>query len=396
MTPLFNKPLAEVSQQDIQDLKDNRIPESRTLDYKRDLYSPNDDGKREFLKDVTAFANTAGGYLVLGVDEQEGVPIAVDGVDVADFDKQRLQWENLLGTAVDPPLRGVGFQPVSLDTGRSVLVVEIPRSIARPHGVVTAKGQFRFCGRNTGGAYPFEVSDLRQAFLASETLAEKIRAFRRDRLSQIAVGETPLPLVARPKLVLHVLPASAFELGTRYRLTNDLRAKLQPISGGGGDHRFNFDGLVAYDGNIGEGQAGTYSQLFHNGIVEAVDTWFLDERPKDKSIPSKGLETQLADAVGRYVAFLAALGAGFPQWICLSLLGVKGYGMGLDRGAYYPQGPHPIERNDLIVPEVEINDRGQAPEQVLKPAFDSIWNACGYERSQNYDEQGNWLLMSKT
>ncbi len=394
MTPLFRKPLAEVVQQDIQELKENRIPESRTLDYKRDLYSPNDDGKREFLKDVTAFANTAGGYLVLGVDEQEGVPIAVDGVNVADFDKQRLQWENLLGTAVDPPLRGVGFRPVTLDTGRSVLVVEIPRSIARPHGVVTARGQFRFYGRNTGGAYPFEVSDLRQAFLSSETLAERMRAFRRDRLSQIAVGETPLPLVARPKLVLHVLPASAFELGTRYRLTNDLRAKFKPIPGGGGDHRFNFDGLVAYDGNIREGQAGTYSQLFHNGIVEAVDTWFLADRAKERTIPCKGFEIQLVDAVDRYVAFLADLGVGLPLWISLSLLGVKGCRMALEPGAFYPRGQHPIERNDLMIPEIEISDRGQAAEQVLKPAFDSIWNACGWERSENYDEQGNWLLKS--
>ena len=28
------------------------------------------------------------------------------------------------------------------------------------------------------------------------------------------------------------------------------------------------------------------------------------------------------------------------------------------------------------------------PDAVLKPCFDSIWNACGYPRSMNYDEEG--------
>jgi hypothetical protein len=394
MMPLFNKPLAEVIQQDIQGLKDNQISESRTLDYKRDLYLPNDEGKREFLKDVTAFANTAGGYLVLGIEEQKGVPVAIDGVEVSDFDKLKQQWENWFSTAVDPPLRGVVFPrlPVRLDSGRDVLIIEIPRSISRPHGVVIGKGQFRFFGRNSAEAYPFEVSDLRQAFLASETLAAQIRGFRRDRLSQIAVGEeTPLTLPLGAKLVLHLLPVSSFELGRRYRLSNDLREKPWPIGCGGGSHRFNFDGLVTYIGSQAQGQAQAYTQLFHSGIIEAVDTKLLRIHNGKTQIPSKTFEIELVEAVNRYMAFLIDLGVDLPLWISLSLLGVKGYSMAVGPEVIVYED-HPIEREDLILPEIEVTEREQPVEQILKPTFDSIWNACGYERSLNYDEKGNWLL----
>lgn len=47
----------------------HRVPESRTLEYKRDLPDPKDrDSKREFLGDVTSFANAQGGDIVYGIE----------------------------------------------------------------------------------------------------------------------------------------------------------------------------------------------------------------------------------------------------------------------------------------------------------------------------------------
>ncbi|HUY72215.1 MAG TPA: ATP-binding protein, partial [Gaiellaceae bacterium] len=44
-------------------------PEGKTLDFKRDL-----SGKKGVLKDLVAFANTSGGVLVIGVDDDKTVP----------------------------------------------------------------------------------------------------------------------------------------------------------------------------------------------------------------------------------------------------------------------------------------------------------------------------------
>ena len=49
------------------------LPETETLDYKRDAYGRSDADKREFCKDVSGLANTRGGDLVLGMEEKDHV-----------------------------------------------------------------------------------------------------------------------------------------------------------------------------------------------------------------------------------------------------------------------------------------------------------------------------------
>jgi len=43
-----------------------------------------------------------------------------------------------------------------------------------------------------------------------------------------------------------------------------------------------------------------------------------------------------------------------------------------------------------LLPEVTIENYDEPPEKILKPCFDSIWNACGLSRDYHYDENGNW------
>lgn len=81
---MIHKPIDALNEQDILDLVDNEMSEGKTLDYKRDLPADNNDGKAEFLADVVSFANTAGGYMLFGVDEDKGVAIAVPGIELKD------------------------------------------------------------------------------------------------------------------------------------------------------------------------------------------------------------------------------------------------------------------------------------------------------------------------
>jgi hypothetical protein len=47
---------------------------ARLGDYKRDIYGNSENDKREFLADVSSFANTIGGDIVIGIDEASGLP----------------------------------------------------------------------------------------------------------------------------------------------------------------------------------------------------------------------------------------------------------------------------------------------------------------------------------
>lgn len=114
--------------------------------------------------------------------------------------------------------------------------------------MVTLEGSSRFYARNSAGKYQLEVDEIRSAFIASESLAERLRRFRSDRIAKIVADEAPLPLVSKPKIVLHVVPIS-FASSTNIDLnlvkhlvenSNDFR----PIDSGAYNYRYNFDGFL--------------------------------------------------------------------------------------------------------------------------------------------------------
>ncbi|MGW7097527.1 AlbA family DNA-binding domain-containing protein [Streptomyces sp. NPDC054874] len=59
----------DLTEDDLQRAVDSQIPEGVDLDWKKDFYPGTDAGKKELAKDVCAMANTAGGMVVVGVDD---------------------------------------------------------------------------------------------------------------------------------------------------------------------------------------------------------------------------------------------------------------------------------------------------------------------------------------
>ena len=61
------KPLEQIAADHLPALITNAVSEGRTIDYKRELPGNSDGDKKEFLADVSSFANTSGGDLVFGM-----------------------------------------------------------------------------------------------------------------------------------------------------------------------------------------------------------------------------------------------------------------------------------------------------------------------------------------
>ena len=95
-------------------------PEGKQLEFKRDLSSP-----MPILKTLVAFANSAGGRLVLGVDDGHHVV----GIDKPLDDEERLA--NLIADSIAPRL----VPNIELLTveGKTLLVIEVFLSGTRPH-----------------------------------------------------------------------------------------------------------------------------------------------------------------------------------------------------------------------------------------------------------------------
>src|SRR5665647_731735 len=89
--------------QDIERLVSNKIPESRTLDYKRDLNIEKGDDRKDFLYDISSFANTDGGTIIFGVSEckdssgqNTGIPDVIFGLNLENSDKLIQKIEDLI------------------------------------------------------------------------------------------------------------------------------------------------------------------------------------------------------------------------------------------------------------------------------------------------------------
>ena len=64
--------------------------------------------------------------------------------------------------------------------------------------------------------------------------------------------------------------------------------------------------------------------------------------------------------------------------------------MGVQR-TWHGSSGHPIDRNDLIVPEIILEDFDAEIDKQMKPIFDAVWNACGYPKSMNYNNEEKWI-----
>ena len=66
---MIHKNLNEITQHDLEDLITNQTLERKTLEYKRSIPSNSDSEKKEFLADVSSFANASGGDLIYGISQ---------------------------------------------------------------------------------------------------------------------------------------------------------------------------------------------------------------------------------------------------------------------------------------------------------------------------------------
>lgn len=379
---MIAKEIDKITDADLQSLIANVVSEGKTIEYKQSLQIDQDNEKKEFLADVSSFANASGGDLIIGITEKDDNPVALVGIDI-DGDGL-LKLNSIIREGIEPRLPSVVIQPIKLSNSKTVLVIRVAKSWLSPHRV-SFKAWDRFYSRISNGKYRLDVSELRNAFLYTSSLTDKIKRFKEDRISKIYANETPVIMRSSTKLILHILPLISFNSSPRYEIDkheSSLRTGLEPLQDSGWNHRYNFDGFVTYDGQD-SGASNSYTQLYRNGMIEAVLSGQIGFQHK---IPSKYLEARLIRCFQKYVDLMRGIAIDLPYVVFLTLVGVKDCNLWVDGG----DANYKIDRDILQLPEVMIESYNNAPHTVLRPCFDGLWNAWGYTKSWDYDENGNW------
>jgi hypothetical protein len=388
---LLDRSLDQITEENLQELIQEGVSERRRIDYKRDLPGAQASDRKEFLYDVSSFANAGGGVIVFGMSEEEGRPTDLVGVE-GDPDSIVLRLEQMARSAIEPRLQGVATRAVPLTTGRIAIVMRIPRSWNGPH-MVTFQGMQRFYTRASNGKYPMAIEEIRDAVARTERGTDRLRNFRLERLGRIVADDAPAPLRHVPKIVMHLVPLESLGGGVAYEVGALQPSSLAPICEDYASYvRLNFDGILGFNtaaDTDGREQIRSYTQVFRSGVIESVDAYILEADPPSALwIPDTHMESGIIGALPRFLALQRDLGVQPPVMLALTLLRVRGYRFLTRR--LQSRGRETIDRDDLFLPETIIESYDIEASQVLRPIFDRIWNAAGWPRSFNFDENGTF------
>ena len=147
----------------IQQLIDNKIEEGPQLDFKAaGAFERTDPQKAEITKDVSAFANSAGGTIIYGLrefseDARKHLPEKIDPIDGRDFSRE---WLDQIIGQINPRIENVSIIPVRVgpEAWHTCYVVEIPQS----HTAHQAR-DFRYYRRYNFESVPmadYEIRDV--------------------------------------------------------------------------------------------------------------------------------------------------------------------------------------------------------------------------------------------
>jgi hypothetical protein len=376
--------LDRVTKQDILTLIDSCVSEGASIEFKSDVPWTTQSERKNLVTHISAIANAGGGTIYFGIREVDGVAVEAVGMLSSNIDELKRGIDQAVRDGTDPPIVGLRYAVVDGFENGPVLVLRIPRTWATPHMVTVDKVQ-RFYIRDSGSRHVMSTHELRNAFTMSDFPDRQARRFREARLRLNHNGDGPMTMADGPKLVVHVLPLSAFDRPGVGNYVNRLRepgpASLLSRSP---NRRYNVEGLLQWSMSD---LRGCYEcmQFFRWGPVEAVVADFEKTNPDQHWLSPSSIEEAAIEYCQFALDLFRCLDIGPPYAIMLSLLGSKGYGqpqqLRLSAG-------HSIDQDEVIMPDIVLNEGSDSSELdiALSGAFDVLWNAFGYpERMKALD-----------
>jgi len=154
---MFGKRIHKVTYEDLVKLLDSKeLHEGYRLDFKRELGRKN----KEIAKDVSSFANTNGGYLIYGIDDDDDQTII--GIDSIVNNRNIAEWFNqVISGNVMPDIFYKEPHCIKIpDTDKVVMIIEIPESSRKPHMLTEDHRYYIRVNDSSRAAKHHEVRDM--------------------------------------------------------------------------------------------------------------------------------------------------------------------------------------------------------------------------------------------
>lgn len=363
----------EINEATLQRLINNQVAESRALEFKREVPGGGDEATREFLADVTAFANAQGGDIIYGISEANGVAADLSGVELDNPDSEILRLETKLRTGVDPRLIGVRTKYVPLANGRSALVLRIPASLSAPHRV-TFKHGARFFGRNSGGKYELDVRDLKHAFTESAQLPQQFRQLHAEAITASQGFDMPFAIENAPTGVVSVAPLGLFRDERKIPVTRD--NAVVPVRVGAYSALDTIEGVLVHAPIDETGRVTSYALTHRTARTDCayvIGGVRQQNGEESRTVWPSVFESGLIEMAHASQTRLRQHGIEGPWVILVSIIGAKGFRMVLGDG--YPTDA--AFRDDVLLGQHVVE---RIDPEALLPIAQAFWLLFGMHR----------------
>ncbi len=376
---MIDRPLEAIAYADIEALVRADRSEGRTLDFKVALSNGDHKGTRDFLADVTAFANTDGGDIIVGVAEDgNGTAAAIVGIAREGLDEKLRGLEDQLRTLVDPRIPDFRTQLVDCPDGKVIIIMRVGASLVAPHRVAFERSS-RFFRRASRANFEMSTAEIRQAFAAAADMPQKLRDLHHRAVAATDGTDMPVRLLDRPAAILTIAPLSVLREQLKILVTRDFA--LFPPRVGHPKFVVGLDGVIVH-APVDEAERGVraWSINQRRGYVDFA--WTLGhEKDGKRFIWSANLEDHLAGTIRSTIARLGAHEIGGPWVAMLTLTGFSGYQLWLgDEGLSQPAWQDSAYLGDIVDDVLD--------EKALLPFYEGFWRLFGLERGDYKDPPG--------
>lgn len=225
--------------------------------------------------------------------------------------------------------------------------------------------------------------DLRKKFFSIEDdgpeqrLMDEVESWRSTRLERIQNNDgLSVNFESSPAVVLHIVPRDFFVGSVDIQLNPEDR--LKPISVKEWDSKPFADGVTGWAPNEDGRESRAYTDLYHDGRIEAALRLRVMDRGDSKLINGNHIGDSVYESLDEYLEKLDEKGVEPPFYLCLSLFGVQGLSIGIGgwRGSTDPN--QQFSKSTIRCEPVEIGEYDADIEEELSEPVDRIWRAAGH------------------
>jgi hypothetical protein len=391
-------PFASIEIPTLESFLREQVPESRTHDYKSMLpHSKDDEAKGRLLRSISAFANTAGGVIIFGVDSESAPDWRLKGLENFDEDRDVAALSQLIASGIQPKLSAVRLRVLRRDGSPPILMLGISRSLAAPHRV-SDKYKGGFHRRDERGNREMDVYELREAFEEGERWMRSAEEFRTARVLSLP-SNTQLPHVnvAFGLSVLHIVPLGRSAASIDAEVVSPRwTEQFMPLPAVGNPWivRPTLDGWLSWAPGDNMSQ---HTLIFRNGAIEighSIYPWLINRDqnpPSHLELQGGQIERHYVRSAQRAFPWLVNAGVSPPYAIFATLLGVRGKQL-IGPAEMIDPPPTGFDRAEIAISPIILEEAPLDVVAAFRPLFDAIWQSASWNSSPYFRPDGTWKL----